>query len=261
MKNQKRKIMTQPKRGAKSRVRSRSIRTLERAKGNNVNKPTVISYNDVTRHRPRRNPSNISYSSVIPIFKNKTVYVIGGGPSLENFNWSLLANKKVIAINKSFISVPTAQIIYWTDARFYRWYKKDIDESKAVKYTINPGAPYNADVRLLKKGVRHGLETDNRLLAHGDNSGYAAINLAYHLGAAKIVLLGFDMGSNGSKTHFHDGYPVKPTSKNIYEKRFVVSFPHIAKELKNKGIKVYNASDRSTLTCFPKITIEKSLTL
>jgi len=261
MANTIKKIMTNPKKIPKSRVRRRGIRSLEKAKRKTTKTPTVISPNNLKRNRPRRNPSNLTYSSVIPIFKGKTVYVIGGGPSLQGFNWNSLSNKSVIAINKSFMSIPTAQVIYWTDARFYRWYKKDIDASNAVKYTINSGAPYTNDVRLLKKGIRHGLETDNRSLAHGDNSGYAAINLAYHLGATRIVLLGFDMGGNGNKTHFHDGYPVNPTSKHIYEKRFVVSFPHIAEELKKKGIKVYNASERSTLTCFTKISLEKSLSL
>lgn len=253
--------MTHPKKISKSRVKRRKIRSLERDKDENTKQPTVISSNDLKRYKPRKNPSNIKYSSVTPIFKNKTVYIIGGGPSLEGFNWKLLKDKSVIAINKSFMAVPTAQIIYWTDSRFYRWYKEDIDASKATKYTINPGAPYKTDVKLLKKGVKYGLETDNKLLAHGDNSGYAGINLAYHLGANKIILLGFDMGSYGNKTHFHEGYATKPTSKAIYEKRFSVSFPHIAKELKDRDIKIYNASSRSTLTCFPKIDIEKALKL
>ena len=47
-----------------------------------------------------------------------TVYIIGGGPSLKNFKWSELNNKKTIAINKSLLSYPNADAVYWTDGRF-----------------------------------------------------------------------------------------------------------------------------------------------
>ena len=66
---------------------------------------------------------------------------------------------------------------------------------------------------ILKKGQKFGLESARDTLAHGNNSGYAAINLAVHLGAARIVLLGYDMGNDGKVSHFHEGYPPNATAE------------------------------------------------
>ena len=252
------KVMTQPKRVISSRIRSRGIKRLEMAKNEKRNGRTLIEDNNM-RYRKNRKIVHRKYSTVTPIFKNKTVFLIGGGPSLENFNWDLLKEKSIIAINKSFLSVPWAQVIYWTDSRFYTWYKDKIDELTAEKYTVGVGSQYKPDVKLLQKGMRHGLELTNDKLAHGDNSGYAAINLAYHLGAKNIILLGYDMGIKGNKTHFHDGYPVKPTSKAIYHNRFIKAFPHILEPLEKRGVKVYNISNNNLLDCFKKTTIEAAL--
>lgn len=261
MKRTTKKIMARPNISSPTRIKRTNKRCINDTKRTLHKSPTVIPNNNINHITNKITNNNRSFGKVLPLLKGETVYLIGGGPSLETFNWDTLKTKKVIAINKSFKYVPWATAIYWTDARFYTWYKKEIDELTCHKYTISHGAPYNEKVNVIKKGKRHGLEKDPRLIAHGDNSGYAAINLAYHMGAKKIILLGYDMGMSGTKSHFHDGYPVKPTRKEIYMQRFIVSFPHIANDLKAEGIKIYNTSKVSPLECFPKITIEESLKL
>jgi hypothetical protein len=221
---------------------------------------TVIPRDNNTLNWGKVDMSTVVYSKVEQLFKNETVFIVGGGPSLKDFNWDLLKGKHVIAINKAIYVYPNADIIYWTDSRFYKWYKNDIDALSGVKYTIQP-SPNQENVKILRRGNRHGLEINPSLLAHGDNSGYAAINLAYHLGAKNIVLLGYDMGNENGKGHFHDGYPVSHTSDDIYQNRFMTGFPIIADELKQRGIKVFNASLISKLTCFSKISIKDALLL
>ncbi len=204
---------------------------------------------------------NIKFGKVDSIFKGETIFIIGGGPSLRQFDFNSLKIKKTIAINKAFYTIPFASAVYWTDSRVYGWYKKDIDNFKGLKYTIGRNRDYSDDVTILRKGMKFGLEEKPDALAHGNNSGYAAINLAYHLGASKIVLLGFDMVTNEHESHFHDGYPTRKTKNSTYETQFIPAFPHIAGALKNKKIKVYNANPRSLLDCFPKITIDQALKL
>lgn len=41
------------------------------------------------------------------------------------------------------------------------------------------------------------------LIHQGQNSGYQALNLAVLWGAAKVILLGYDMRLHGKQTHFH----------------------------------------------------------
>tara|TARA_R110001632_G_scaffold168793_1_gene287646 strand:- start:725 stop:1516 length:792 start_codon:yes stop_codon:yes gene_type:complete len=198
------------------------------------------------------------YGKVDKIWNGETVYLIGGGPSLKNFKWNSLQGKKTIAINKAITVYPNADAVYWTDGRVYTWFEKEINEFKGLKYTIR-ARNYSSDITILKKGKKYGLELTKDTLSHGNNSGYAAINLAIHLGAKRIVLLGYDMGNNGTSTHFHDGYPVNPTSAKIYKDQFLPGFTILRDELKGKGIQIFNACPTSNLKVFPIITIEEAL--
>ena len=204
-------------------------------------------------------PTTIEYSVVPKEFEGETIYIIGGGPSLKNFDFRSLAGSRTIAVNKAMFFYPNADVLYWTDSRFYTWYKNDIDNFKSLKFTIKAGSQYNTDVKILKKGKAHGLEKDPQILAHGFNSGYAAINLAYHLGAKRIILLGFDMSMSGLESHFHDGYPTVPAGNKVYQDKFLPGFKQLSAELKAAGIVVLNASPYSKLTAFPKITLEQAL--
>ena len=224
------------------------------------NVPTVRVGKHVSTKGAKNEP-NITYHQLSPMWINETVFIIGGGPSLSNFDFNALLGKKVIAINKAILSYPQAQALYWTDSRFYGWYEQEVDSYKGLKYTIRPNYRYteNSEVNILRKGKKFGLEKAVDTLAHGNNSGYAAINLAYHLGARRIILLGYDMGNNGTKSHFHEGYPTRQTSDKIYQDQFIPGFKQLAEELKAKNIEVLNASPYSRLTSFPKITLEKAM--
>ena len=203
--------------------------------------------------------SNFSFSFVDNIWEGETVYILGGGPSLKNFNFKELRGSKVIAINKAMYAWPESQVLFWTDSRFYTWYKNDVDRLKCLKYTLTPGSLYTGDINILRKGACHGLEEPKDSLAHGNNSGYAAINLAYHLGAKRIILLGFDMRNEGGETHFHDGYPTRGTSDRMYVDKFLPGFRSLAASLKDKGVTVLNASTYSRLDVFTKISLEAAL--
>ena len=55
--------------------------------------------------------------------------------------------------------------------------------------------------------------------------------------------------------------PQKVTGDNIYKKQFLPAFDSIDKEIKGKGIQIFNACPTSKLNTFRKITIEESLAL
>lgn len=203
--------------------------------------------------------ATINYSIVPRKFEGETIYIIGGGPSLKNFDFRLLNGCKTIAINKAILYCPSADVLYWTDSRFYTWYKNNVDNYKGLKFTIKAASQYTSDIQLLKKGKIHGIEKDPQTLAHGNNSGYAAINLAYHLGAKRIILLGFDMMQDGVNSHFHDGYPSRPAGDAVYRDKFLPGFKQLDSEMKGSGVMVLNASPYSRLTTFTKITIEQAL--
>ena len=186
------------------------------------------------------------------------ISIIGGGPSLKGFEWNKLRGKKTIALNKAIQFWPEANAVYWTDGRVWSWLKDDIIKFKGKRFTLAPRS-YPCEVTLLKRGKKLGIEWSLDSIAHGNNSGAAAINLAIHLGAKRIILLGYDMGRNNKESHFHGGYPTKVTADNIYKNQFLPAFDSISKDLKGKDIQIFNACPTSKLTTFRKITIEESL--
>lgn len=224
-----------------------------------VTVPVQVERTVGNRKEPYITPK--TFKSVEPIWQSETVYLIGGGPSLKEFKWNRLKGKRTIAINKAIEFWPHADVMYWTDGRIYSWLKEKIHSFKGLKFTIR-ALPYeDKSIHILKKGKKFGLETARDTLAHGNNSGYAAINLAIHLGAKRIVLLGYDMGSDGKNSHFHDGYPVNATNENIYKNHFLPGFDIIEHLLNDKGIKILNACPTSKLNSFKKITIDEALSL
>lgn len=203
--------------------------------------------------------SKIKFTRIEPKWKGETAFIIGGGPSLNDFNFKVLDDKRTIAINKAFLYYSNADILYWTDSRFYSWYKKDIDNYKGDKYTVKPYGNLKNDIKIIKNTGKAGLEYDPSGIRHGNNSGHAAINLAYHLGVKRIVLLGFDMQNIKGVSHFHDGYPVRSTRDEVYKKSMIPYFIAISEDLKRKKIEVINACPTSALTLFKKLPIDKVL--
>lgn len=96
------------------------------------------------------------------------------------------------------------------------------------------------------------------VLHYGANSGYQAINLAYLMGASRIVLLGFDMQKTGGKSHWHGDHP-SGLNRQSPLKSFAKNFPALAKDLSAAGVEVVNATRETALECFPKIQLEDAL--
>ena len=255
-----RKIIQEPKSiDHRTNIQRRNI---DRSPVRTTNNQAIAANVSKTMHlRNAAQPSlgKIDYSVVNRLYPGETIYIIGGGPSLKGFDFNLLRGRRTIAINKAVIYAWHADILYWTDSRFYTWFKNEVDNYQGLKFALKAGSQYTKDINILKKGKPYGIEEDPGTLAHGFNSGYAAINLAYHLGAYKIILLGFDMCNDGNETHFHDGYPTIAAGNQIYTDKFLPGFKQLHSELKAKNVDVLNASSYSRLNVFPKISIEQAL--
>ena len=204
-------------------------------------------------HSKSRSKRMLEPPKVTPIFKNKTVFIVGGGSSLTGFDFNKLKGKSIIVINKGFMTIPFAQVLYFSDYRFYIWYKDVITSFKGLIYTI-ANKVLDEKITILKNTGKKGFDPINGCVRHGGNSGYAAINLAYHLGAKEIVLMGYDMGSINGSTHFHDGYKSKQND-SVYN-RFKEPYSALKNEIAKAGITIYNVSLKSQLDVFPKRNIE-----
>jgi len=103
------------------------------------------------------------------------------------------------------------------------------------------------------EGINHGGIGEDKI-HHHSNSGAQAINLAYLLGATRIILLGYDMGQTGGKNHWFGNHPKGMTNGNY--KGFVPRFDSIAEDAKAKGVEIINCTRQTNLTQFPQASID-----
>lgn len=193
-----------------------------------------------------------------------TVVCIAPGPSLVREDTELVRGRyPVIAINDAVRMVPWADVLYSSDQT---WFPKmnGAPSFQGRKYAIlpqprkanNPFARW-PEIQVLKNTGQDGLERSPDGLRTGKNSGYAAINLAVHFGAVRILLLGYDMkiGSNG-QTHF-DG-PRRGTPATNFP-MFRAMFDTLPEPLKLAGVTVLNCSRKSALECFPRVPLAHAM--
>lgn len=178
-----------------------------------------------------------------------TVVCLGTGPSLTQEDVDYVRGKAtVIAVNDAFRFASWAEVLFSCDAKWWYWnWKKGASDFAGLKFALTPGASKYPGVTVLKKTGETGLELDPTGLRAGRNSGYQAVNLAVHLGAARIVLLGYDMRSNG-KDHFFGAHPdsSKPPFAICLQR-----FATLVEPLKQLGVSVVNCTPGSALKCFP----------
>ena len=193
-------------------------------------------------------------------------YIIGGGPSVLDLDLSLLAGQLTIGINRAYeLMDPT--IIFGMDARFWTWVEvgqfgpemreKFDNYRKGFKVWLAVGGirTYPEDFLLVEdRGMDVFSQNLLEGIGNGNNSGYAALNLAYLLGANPISLIGYDMkgDAQGAQSWFHSGYPQKQAARvyaQFREKLEKTAAPALAAA----GRKVFNLCEDSALTCFPRL--------
>jgi hypothetical protein len=186
---------------------------------------------------------------VVPrLFPGATVACVGTGPSLTQADVDALRGRvPVIAVNDAYKAAPWADVLYACDAKWWAWHA-GVPTFSGPKYSIDPRSARWAGVQVLQNTGTKGLEPAPTGLRTGRNSGYQAINLAVHLGAARVLLLGYDMsqGPDG-KTHWFGHHPDKVVSPY---RLMQLEFKGLRAALDAVGVQVVNCSRRTALTEF-----------
>ena len=195
------------------------------------------------------------------LWPDSTVVLIGGGPSLTAEDVAACRDRaRVIAINDAHRIAPWADVLYSSDQRWWEFYRGVPEWSKA-KYGIAPLRPQpDWGITVLRNTGDDGIDLDPSALRTGRNSGYAAMNLAIHFGARRLVLLGYDMQAPGgpARSHWFGAHPSRLQADSPYQ-TFLDKFTRVAPLLRELGIEVINASRETALTVFPRAPIEEAL--
>lgn len=201
------------------------------------------------------------------MWKGRRCFVVGGGPSLKDFDWSLLKNELWIALNAAWLfGNPT--IAYTHDLRCLkhfskkeyreRWHQLPIRVHKhdfQIQGNKNGGKFKGVIGLKASKGWGRSLETG---LFKSNNSGVGGLNLAEILGANPIYLLGFDMKTEAGANQFHNVYPDGWRQKADVYKTFIKEFKRTRCFLR-KETQVINLCPDSALDCFEKRPISDIL--
>jgi hypothetical protein len=202
----------------------------------------------------------VAYGTVKRRWPGSTIVCLATGPSLTRDDVAYCRGRaRVIAIKHAIDFAPWADVLYSCGSDAGKWWQRNGDrlaDFAGLRYTLDPAAAKWATV--LKNTGYSGLETADRSgLRTGKNSGFQAVGLAFHLGAARIVLLGYDMGPDASgRDHFFGPHPhgSKPPFGAFRE-----LFPTIAKPLRKAGVTCIDATAKGALTCFPKMPLTDAL--
>lgn len=198
--------------------------------------------------------------TVPKLWPGSTIVCVGGGPSLcaSDVQACGAAGLRVIVVNDAYRLAPWADVLYAADGKWWDWHA-GVPSFKGLKFSISSmNPPARADVTVLENTGFDGLELQPTGLRTGFNGGYQAVNLAVHLGATRILLLGYDMGPYGAKTHWFGDHPDREPSPYP---QMIAAFETLVDPLAAVGVDVVNCSRRSALTAFPRFTLDAALSV
>jgi len=132
-----------------------------------------------------------------PQWQGQTVAVLGTGPSLTPEVLEVLAGCPLIAVNEACRVVPHADMLVALDGNW----PQEMREFAGIRLTGIEDDTLDAfyvghRFMSVTIGVGHIVEIRN--------SGLEAIRIAAQLGAARVLLVGFDAAFGGPQTHFYD---------------------------------------------------------
>jgi hypothetical protein len=164
---------------------------------------------------------------------------------------------RVIAINDAYTLAPWADVLYAADRKWIDWHD-GVPSFHGAKYTIaSHDTTTRPDWYVMANTGMLGLEPDPHGLRAGHNGGYQAINLAVHMGAKRIVLLGYDMRlSPEGVSHWFGEHPDAQASPYAAMR---AAFESLVEPLAALGIAVVNCSRRTALETFPCVPLDVAL--
>lgn len=204
----------------------------------------------------------MSYWSVPPEWLGETCIILGGGPSLANVDMPAVRDSgfRAICVNDAFMWAPWADLLYFCDMEWWDARGRQVREVFHGRLVTLENEI--TSVKRLRNTGERGLETDPAGLRHGSNSGYQAINLAFHLGVSRIVLLGYDLRVHGDRLHAIEGHRRQDavTFDRLLKDVMLPNFESLVEPLAAAGVEVVNVTPGSRLRCWPMIDLRDALT-
>lgn len=194
-------------------------------------------------------------------FTGRRVVLIAGGTSVTASvvreialaRLSLGSEIRVVAINDAVFLAWWADWLHFSDLKWWNWHGQRISGFSGLKTTIDPLVPAVAAYRFENSG-KFGFDENPANCRTGGNSAYQAMHICCHARVSEIVLVGVDMDL---RSHWFGDHPDTITSNRI--QAMLPAFETLKPALKERGIKVYNASPISNLKVWPRVDLHEYL--
>jgi len=197
----------------------------------------------------RSSPVDPGFGCVSRFCEGDRVFIVGGGPSLDRLDLSVLNDEMVLGVNDAF-QLECVDHMYFGDHRWGSVHYEDMMGFDGTIWTTSHIC-HPKVVKVMPAPNR--FSNDNSFVAVNGNSGFGAMNVAALGGATTIVLLGFDMKPEGDRTNWHDNNisHVGQHNYTIYQqtaKQLVIDINRAYPDLV-----VLNANPDSAMQAFEKI--------
>lgn len=181
----------------------------------------------------------------------RVIYCIGGGPSLQGFDFTKLNGYKIGANKSAFVA--NADMVVSMDGNWARQSRENLEQFDGIIVLgfLRPEeerrkiekAHYVTSART--SGVTH--KTDR---ITGYESGHCCLDMAFKMKPEFVGLLGYDM-KMGKTKHFHGGYPWDNGKGNY--KSWAPKYGNAMLAFEKEGIEVINyvGPEGSNITAFP----------
>jgi hypothetical protein len=218
------------------------------------------------------------------IWEGETAFILGGGASVisqfgipqsvvqsvrkGNVPMSVyspfmesLHDLKIIGVNSAFKIGGWMDYVYFMDKDYMLTNRGELavyPNPVVSPLLYSEGESWCNTVKASKES---GICTIPNTVAYNHNSGWGAVNLAYHLGARRIVLIGFDMKIINKKQHFHGDYInsklVRTEESKMGFSKHLNVVPAIVKDAKRLGVEIINTSMKSAIKQFKKVPLKE----
>lgn len=171
---------------------------------------------------------------------------------------------RCIAVNNAYRIASWSEFVWFADMKWWDWHSEELLASRLPIATCceHPKVlkhPSVSKLRLYARDSEHryGISEKKGFVAFNSSSGASAINLAYHMGARKVVLLGFDMRRVHGEKNWHSDHKEQKNFSPF--SRHMKAFGPIGQDAKRLGIEIVNCTPNSAIEEFPIISLEEAL--
>lgn len=192
----------------------------------------------------------------------KTAIIMAPGPSLTKHQVVLATESGALTVGIGDVGrLYDIDVHYHCDAKWWNYYRGCPDSRAKVKFSLEQSL--YPEIKCLERSELPSGELDFTYpkIVTGNNSGYQAINVAWHSlpYMERLILIGYDLKDTEDGKHNIIGHHPKEIRRPYNFQLFRENIQSLAPFLANKGIKVYNCTIDSALQGYERAKLEDVL--